>query len=274
MAPFRYHGPICQTKDWYEDLEDGTLPRVASPTPSVVGTPAAAKPAKRTVAKGNCAFLNPQARGTVHAPKAAFDQIRKSSPSATISKPNAKDSYTWPDGSASPAIQQEIQIGSQKFNVIRPTDDRAKGKNLPTTEQLGEALRAVPDNQRGNTVTITLSPNPAPGSNPDEPTAGEAGDGKVYLYPVKSVQSQEDFDNRLNHECGHNYAEHVWGGPEGARDWVEVAKADDRRPSPHAARDGEDFPEFIILYNAAKGTPCEATAREIYANRWAKMSSY
>ncbi|HSU55512.1 MAG TPA: hypothetical protein VLT36_15765 [Candidatus Dormibacteraeota bacterium] len=274
MAPFRFHGPLCQTKDWYEDIEDGTMARIGSPLPSVVGNPAAAKPAKRTVAKGDCAFLNPQSRGTVHAPKTAFDRLRKSSPKATISKPTNKDSFNWPDGSTSPAIEQEIQIGNQTITVVRPTDDRAKGKNLPTMEQLAEALRAVPADQRGNSHTITLSPTAAPGSNPDEPTAGDAGDGKIALYPVKSAQNQEDFDNRLTHESGHNYAEKVWAGPEGVRAWVTAAKSDDRRPSPYAARDGEDFPEFLILYNAAKGTACEATAKAIYPNRWAKMDSY
>jgi hypothetical protein len=39
MPPFRYPGPICQTKDWYDDIEDGTLARTPSPLPSHVDSP-------------------------------------------------------------------------------------------------------------------------------------------------------------------------------------------------------------------------------------------
>jgi len=278
MGACKYAGPACQTKDGHQDVNDGTLARTASPSPGVTGSstpPVAAKRPPRVVAKGKCSFLNPQSQGTVKAPKEAFDRLRRNSPAATISAPRQKASQQWPDKSTSPALELDVQIGTQKITVIQPTPDRTKGTHLPSTQQLAEALRAVPAEQRAATRTITLSPTAAPGrSSTGETIAGEAGSGEIILYPVKDTQTQEDFDNRVTHESGHNYAEKVWGGPEGVSAWLAVVTADDRRPSPYAASDGEDFPEFVILYNTAKGTPCEATAKQIYPNRWKKMESY
>src|SRR5438445_751874 len=136
MPPFKYPGPICQTKDWYDDIEDGTLVRTLSPLPSSVGSAA-------------------------------------------------------PQGAA---------------------------------------------------------------KSPD--SAADAGDGGVTFFPMGKAQSQNNFDNRLMHESGHNYQGSLWKQT-GAGPWETAAKADDRRPSPYAARDyGEDFCEFIVLYNTAKGTSC------------------
>ena len=278
MGACKFAGPICQTKDWHQDVNDGTLARTASPNPSVAGSSTPAVPAKRpprVVAKGKCAFLNPQSQGTVKAPEEAFDRLRRNSPAATISAPRQKASQVWPDKSTSPALELDVQIGTQKITVVRPTPDRTNGTNLPSVEQLAEALRAIPAEQRAATRTVTLSPTAAPGATrTGETIAGEAGDGEIILYPVKERQTQEDFDNRVTHESGHNYAQKVWDGPEGVSDWLAAVNADDRRPSPYAAGDGEDFPEFLVLYNTAKGTPCEATAKQIYPNRWKKMQSY
>ena len=62
MAVFRYPGPICQIKDWYQDMDDGTLARAQSPSPGSGGsTSVAAVPPAPTVvnASGVCSFLNP-----------------------------------------------------------------------------------------------------------------------------------------------------------------------------------------------------------------------
>jgi hypothetical protein len=277
MAPFRFCGPICKTKDLYEEIEDGTLARMPSPLPSTIGATPSAGPvtASRVVATGKCSFINPKAGGTVRAPKEAFDRLRVNSGKAKISAPQSKGSQTWPGKSSSPALEQEIEIDNQKIKLIRPTDDLAGGKNLPTTEQVAEALRAIPAAQRAYTNTVILSPTPAPGSTATRTIAGEASSGEIDLYPVAQAQSQEDFDNRLMHESGHNYQEKLWGGPEGVRAWQEAADADDRRPSPYAAENaGEDFCEFNILYNTTKGASCEAKARQIYPNRWKKRQDY
>jgi hypothetical protein len=227
------------------------------------------------VAKGKCAFLNPQAQGTVLAPKEAFDRLRQSSDPAKISTAQEIASQTWPDNSSSAATSEDVVIGNQTITVIRPKDNEASGKNLPSTKQVAEALRAIPADQRVFTKTVIVSPKPHPKSTPNRTIAGEASRGEIDLYPVPNQQEQVHFDNRLMHESGHNYQEKLWGSTAAVSEWQAAADADGLRPSPYAAAGtGEDFCEFNILYNTAKGTPCEETAKQIYANRWTKRESY
>ena len=97
----------------------------------------------------------------------------------------------------------------------------------------------------------------------------------MNLFPMNTTQSQNDFDNRVMHESGHNYQESLWKSGADVQAWGSVATADKRLPSPYAGSNfGDDFCEFGILYNAAKGTACEATATQLYPNRWKKMASY
>ena len=274
MAPYRFPGPICQTRDWFEALDDGTLVRMRSPLPSPVGMAGSGGPAQAP-ASGACSFLNPRLSGTVRAPQAEFDRLRGSSGAARISPARSRTSQTWQDGSSSAAVEQEIQIDNRTIRVIRPTDPEAAGKNLPTTAQLAEALRAIPANQLAHTNTVILSPRAHPGSTPTRTIAGEAGSGEITLFPTNGAQSQNDFDNRLMHESGHNYQGSLWRSAQGVQEWRTAAAADNRLPSPYAGENtGDDFCEFNILYNTARGTSCEATARQLYPNRWRKMVDY
>jgi hypothetical protein len=203
--------------------------------------------------------------------------LRRNSGAARISPPRPRASQTWLDGSSSAAVEQEIQIDRQTISVIRPTQADAAGKNLPTTVQVAEALRAIPTRQRAHTTTIIVSPKTHPNSTRTSTIAGEAGAGEITLFPVSSAQSQNDFDNRFTHESGHNYQGRLWASGAGAavQAWGAAATADNRLPSPYAGKNtGDDFCEFNILYNTARGTPCEATARQLYPNRWTKMVSY
>ena len=278
MAPTRHPGPVGQAKQLHDEIDDGTLARSRSEPPATIGAPGSAAPLQTTpvtAATGDCAFLNPRTSGTVRAPQAAFDRLRGNSGAAAVSTPQPKASQAWPYGAASAAIEQDITIDGRAIHVIRPTDADAAGKNLPTTVQVAEALRAIPASQRAHTNRVILSPNPHPDSTPTRTTAGEAGAGEITLFPVNSEQSQNDFDNRLTHESGHNYQGTLWTSGTAVREWQIAATADNRLPSPYAgANAGDDFCEFGILYNTARGTPCEASARQLYPNRWAKMVSY
>jgi hypothetical protein len=282
MATYRRPGIICQISDWYEDIEDGTLARMPSPLPSTLGAPVPQTPApQQVVATGDCAFLNPivpPSTATVRAPQAAFGRLRSTSGAARISTPQPVASQTWPYGSPTPAVAQEITIDGQTIRVIRPTADPA-GTNLPTTLQVAEALRAIPAAQRVHTRTIRITPRPhpdstAPGVHPSRTVAGETVGGTIDLFPVNTAQIQNDFDNRLLHEAGHNYHGSFWF-PEHVQAWRAVAAADNNSPSPYASkRTDDDFCEFNILYTTARGTPCEATARQIYPNRWVERVGY
>lgn len=272
-------GPICQTKDWYDYGPDGILERRPAITPATLGlTPPAAAGTSppKAVARGECSYLNPVPLGTVTVPKAVCDRLRGESGAAQISAAKPKASQTWVDGSRSAAVEVQITIDGQQILVTLPTDADMKGKNLPTVQQLAEALRAVPKDQRAFSKKVFLSPVPSQQSTAQRTVGGDAGSGEITLYPVPDRQEQNDFDNRVMHESGHNYQEQLWsGGAQAVAAWQAAARSDDRRPSPYAAQNaGEDFCEFNILYNAAHGTKCEEVAKKIYPNRWAKRESY
>ncbi len=274
MSLFRYPGPVCTVRDWFDDIDEGTNSRMRSPSQSTVSQPASPGPS-RVVASGVCAYLNPRAIGTVVASEEAFKRLRTASGQANVSIPQPTASQTWINGSATAAIELEITIDGQTIKLVRPTDADGAGKNLPTTSQLSEAFRAVPSAQRKHTKKVFLSPVPHPGTNANKEIGGEAGSGEITLFPVSTEQTQNDFDNRVMHESGHNYQGSLWQSAADAQAWGIAAEADKRRPSPYAATNfGEDFCEFNILFNAASGTPCEAVARQIYPKRWAKMLTY
>jgi hypothetical protein len=277
MAPIKQPGPVGHAKGRHDEIDDGTLARSRSEPPATVGAQGSGgqlQTAPTPLATGACAFLNPRSSGTVRAPQEAFDRLRNGSGTVTISAPRPKDSQAWLQGAPSAAIEQEITLDGQTIAVVRPTDADAAGKNLPTTAQVGEALRAVPANQRRHTSKVILSPRSHPDSTPSRTIAGEAMSHEITLFPVNSTQSQNDFDNRLMHEAGHNYHASFWF-PEHLQEWRAAAAADNRLPSPYAAeRTDEDFCEFNILYNTARGTTCEASARQLYPNRWAKRAAY
>jgi len=278
MAPFRFPGPFCQTRDWFEDLHDGTLVRAVLASPPTVGLAGATGSRPTTspaTATGDCAYLNPPATNTVVAPQAAFDRLRAASGIARVSASQPIPAYAWSYGPPSAAISQDITLDGRTIRVVRPTDADAQGKNLPSVQQLAEALRAVPAAQRQYTREVALNFRPHPNSTPSSTVAGEAGGGKIDLFPVNRAQSQNDFDNRAMHEAGHNYQEHLWNSPESVQEWRSAAAADPHAPSPYAARRiDDDFCEFNILFNAARGAACEATARQLYPSRWAKRMEY
>ena len=126
--------------------------------------------------------------------------------------------------------------------ITRPSDADAAGKNLPTTAQLAEALRAVPANQRTHTTNIIVSPVADPSSTARRKIAADAGSGTITFFPVNRAQSDNDFDNRLMHEAGHNYQGSLWNSGAAVAQWGAAARSDNRNPSPYATEGaGEDF---------------------------------
>lgn len=272
MSAYRFPIPICQVWNWH-DVDDGTLARMPSPVPSPLGL-AGSEVEQPVVATGACSYLNPRGKGTVRAPQAAFDRLRGNSSAARITSVKCIEGSPWEDGSISATESQKIHIDGQEFTIIRPSDRDAAGKNLPTTEQLAESLRAVPVNQRGHTKKIIVSPVAEPGSRRGL-TAAAAASGKITFYPRKSAKSQNDLDNLLMHESAHNYQGVLWRDLAAAsKGWKQAIKDDNRSPSEYATAGpghGEDFCEFYVLYITTRGTTCASMARQIYPHRWAMM---
>jgi hypothetical protein len=274
VAPNKQPGPAGQSGSDTAVIDDGTTARAESPTPAPTGSQGGTSK-RRDFGTGACAYLNPVSSQTVLAPHKSFERLRGAAGKAAISATRPKDSFAWPHGAASAAVEQDVTIDGQVILVVRPTDAAAAGKNLPTTAQLAEALRALPAKQRALSKKVIVCPNPHTKSTANRTIAGDAGSGEITLFPVAAGQSQNDFDNRVMHESGHNYQETLWNSAAALGEWQLAGNSDRKRPSPYSAQNaGEDFSEFLILFNTARGTPCEATAQNIYPNRWAKMAEY
>lgn len=241
----------------------------------------------RPTARGKCAYLNPVTSGRVKVPLEAFERLRKKSGPAQISAPRVltdkkawPKATEWPDPLAGIAIYQEIVIDGQKFRVIRPSEQDVQGKILPTIEQLADALRAVPADQRKHTTTALVRLQGKGG------VLGLGGAGEIEIFPLdpsRNAKEQDQyarspqayFDSLVTHECAHNYQATFWTDAGGAKEWEEFAKNDHTPPSIYARENGgEDFCEFMVLYNAAARTPCEALLKKIYPNRWLRFTTY
>ena len=115
---------------------------------------------------------------------------------------------------------------------------------------------------------------------------GLGGSGEIEIFPLDSSTNAKEkeqyatspqayFDNLVTHECAHNYQAIFWNDAGGVKEWEEFAKNDRTPPSIYARENGgEDFCEFMVLYNAAVGTPCEAILKQIYPNRWLRFTTY
>ena len=255
------------------------------PSGSAVVSPV--KSRTRPTARGQCAYLNPEPSGRVKVPLEAFERLRKKSGHARISAPKVltdrkawPKSAEWPDPRADSAVYQEIVIDGHLIRVIRPTDQDLRGKMLPTIEQLADALRAVPADQRRHTTTALVRLQGKGG------VLGLGGAGEIEIFPLDPARNSKEqeqyarspqayFDNLVTHECAHNYQASFWTDAGGAKEWEEFARNDHTPPSIYARENGgEDFCEFMVLYNAAAGTACEALLKQIYPNRWLRFTTY
>jgi len=245
---------------------------LAPPGPHLRG-PLCIGAASSGAVRGSCLYVNPASVGIVTAPANVFERLR--SGSATVSRPETLDAFEWHDGSTTAAVRQTITIGRKIYAVTLPAAAVVRSSNLPTTEQLAVALRAVPIAQRELNDTLIACPVPDPDSRPHRTVAARAGRGEITFFPMRSAQTQTDIDNRVMHETGHNYQETLWRSGDDVAEWTAVIAADARRPSPYSGENsGEDFCEFFVIYVTSLGTRCESAARRLYANRWGKIARY
>lgn len=104
---------------------------------------------------------------------------------------------------------------------------------------------------------------------------GEAGSGVVTLFPYPSALTQNVVDNLIMHEIGHNFQGSLWHSGADVAAWTAAAARDTQSPSRYAqANSGDDFCEFLIIFNTVRGTLCETSARTIFRHRWDQMLTY
>lgn len=273
MSAWREVGPLCThyVRARRLGLDGGTLGPGPAPRIGTIGT--TATPAAPATVTASCGYVDPVARGIVIAPASAFERLRAGT--ASVSAPEAVESFRWHDGSSTSAVRQTITIGNESYRVTRPEDAIARARNLPNIDQLAAALRALPPVQRRTNREIVLAPVAHAESTPRGTIAADAGGGSITFYPMRGAQTQHDFDVRLMHETGHNYQGTLWRSGDDVAVWTNAIRQDGNSPSPYAgANTGEDFCEFIVIYDTSRGTPCEAAARRLYPNRWGQMERY
>ncbi len=210
---------------------------------------------------------------TVEAPKANFDKIRGKS---TVG-PAKAGTYKFPgDAKPSPSNTNVVNVNGQNVNVISPATGPASG-NLPSVNQVADALATVPPGQLSSINQVVLSPNANPSdaywaqqyNTPGFTSAATGGNGGVTFYPWANSPAQENVDSTMIHEGGHTYSQGLWKDPKAKSEWESAIKADDQAPSKYSeSASTEDFSESLVTYSLAKGTPCEAVARAIYPNRF------
>ena len=212
---------------------------------------------------------------TVESSKANFDRIRKSAP---LGKP--KDiKYKFPgDAKEQPALEYEVDTNGHKKKLIMPKNP-AKHKSLPTAEQLAAAMGTVPGPQLDKIAQVVASPNPNPDDaywakeykTPNFSSAATGGASGVTFYPQDSW-SQQFTDSTMIHEGGHSYSKNLWSDEDKKKAWQKAMSSDGKSPSKYADNSiDEDFSESLVMYSLSKGTGCEATAKQLYPNRYKSL---
>lgn len=218
-----------------------------------------------------CEYLNKPS--TVEATKADFDRIRKP---VKLSDPK-KTTYKFPGNSAkTSAFVYEAEVDEKKVSIYEPSEP-PKNKNLPSAQQIADALGSVPTGQLDSIRQVVISPNQNPKDSewavtyktPGFTSAATGGNGGVTFYPSHSAWTQELADSTMIHEGGHNYSQGLWKDSAKTEAWKEAVKKDPYSPSSYSDNAAtEDFSESLIMYSLSKGTKCEEVARQRYPNRY------
>ncbi len=242
----KFYGPICQVRDWF----DSDFREVIAP----------------------CWFESATLPQRVIAPEGEYNRLRSNGGAATLSAATAIATYQWPYGTASNAERFIATLGGSSIEITLPVGGSA---TLPTARQVCDALKAVPSRHRMHTTAVILCPTPHPTSTTRRTVGGEAGSGTITLFPLTSAITQNDVDNRIMHEIGHNFQGSLWHSGADVATWTAAAARDARSPSTYAqSNSGDDFCEFLIIFNTVRGTLCEPSAQAIFRNRWNQMLTY
>jgi hypothetical protein len=188
-----------------------------------------------------------------------------------------------------PVREYEVVIRGHKIKIIEPVPAaRAPGGGLllgngtwlPDAPMAASALATLSDEQLARIHTVVLSPNAY--FDPDDPgrdDTANCGGGVMTYFPRNQPHPQSDIDWVAAHESAHAVTAGLgWTTdpnlpkPASQRAWEDAIWKDGRKVSAYGTTSVlEDFAEAVILYAMTKGTPCEATARALFPNRYAEM---
>lgn len=152
------------------------------------------------------------------------------------------------------------------------------GRWLPGPSMVAASLATLSDEQLKGVHTVAVSPH----DYPDDLSvaAGAAyGQGVITYYPRGEAHPQSDIDWAMAHEGAHAVSAGLGWTTEAGKQkppsqiaWEDAILKDARKISDYGRTNiMEDFAEAVLMYAMTKGTPCEATARALFPNRYAEM---
>jgi uncharacterized Zn-binding protein involved in type VI secretion len=163
-----------------------------------------------------------------------------------------------------------VTIRGHDVTIYEPTTGVAPPQWLPTTQNMADGLSTLSDEQLAGMKEVWIVPHPYPPRNSD---VANHAKGVVQYFPRAETHPQSDIDWVFQHESAHNiWDKEIAKDPKFKDEWQRAADKDHRSVSSYGDTGiGEDFADFMILYANVLGTPCEASARGLFANRMKMM---
>ncbi|APR86942.1 hypothetical protein A7982_12291 [Minicystis rosea] len=251
-----------------EKFAHGGAVAVGMPT-VLIGNPPVGPDGRAFQIPHECAFLKDfgnQATG------GKLDRLRDN---CAWSTPTTVDVKIPGDPTKTQMIKRDVYVRGHKVTVYEPVGGAPAGKWLPSGDSVAKGLATLSDEQLRNTKEVYIvphdgTPNPNTGALP----VADYRNGTIRYFPRGEAHPQSDVDWAFQHETGHAYSiGEVWDKNPAAREAWKQAIADDRRSVTGYgdSNEVEDFAEFMVLYATILGTPCEASARALFPNRFREM---
>lgn len=167
--------------------------------------------------------------------------------------------------------KREVTIRGRKVTIYEPVDSPPPNTWLPTADSVAQGLATLSDEQLQHLDKVFIVPHP----RIDDPTAvADYHSGIFRYFPRSEPHPQSDIDWAMQHESGHALSiDVIWAKDQSVQAaWQKAIDADRRAVTEYGNTNiFEDFAEFMILFSSTQGTPCEASARALYPNRYREM---
>lgn len=181
-----------------------------------------------------------------------------------IGEPAYTNEVTLTDTGWLPLVTYNVDIDGRTV-VVKVVENPPPELNLPTVEQIVQALAALPPESRGVLNEVAVEGR----ASFDHPDAYMTiADGDVRVYPGGMPSTTEGVLGALVHETAHVLDDRM-----SAFDtirWVAAMATDRIDASDYARKNlAEDFAETYRLYMSVRGTPDETEARSLMPERFA-----
>ena len=215
-----------------------------------------------------CAFLKKFGETKIGGTGGTLHRLRDA---YSLSKPGVVSQKAPGDDSSTQFHKRVVVIRGHSVAIYEPVTGVAPPQWLPSADSVAQGLATLSDEQLRNVEEVYIVPHGRPGAPGD---IAVYHDRKVRYYPRTETHPQSDIDWVLQHESGHAlwFNEILPKNPGFEDAWQRAVDADHRPVSGYGSTLlREDFAEMMILFAIVQGTPCEASAKALFPNRWALM---